>query len=72
MHPLQLINDSKVGLEDALTTVEPQSNESVILEGMKELNDKLETLEVEKNEMIESIVARLVEERLKEKEKLIK
>ena len=72
MHPLQLINDSKVGLEDTLTTVEPQSNESVILEGMKELNDKLETLEVEKNEMIESIMARLVEERLKEKEKLIK
>ncbi len=72
MHLLQLLNDSKVGLEDVLTTVEQESKEGVILEGMKELNDKLEMLEVEKNEMIESTVARLVEERLKEKEKLIK
>ncbi len=67
-----MLNDSKVGLEDVLTTVDPESEEGVILEGMKELNDKLEMLEVEKNEMIESTVARLVEERLKEKEKLIK
>ncbi len=61
-----------MGLEDVLTTVDPESEEGVILEGMKELNDKLEMLEVEKNEMIESTVARLVEERLKDKEKLIK
>ena len=67
-----MLNDSKVGLEDVLTTVDPESEEGVILEGMKELNDKLEMLEVEKNEMIESTVARLVEERLKDKEKLIK
>ena len=52
--------------------MDPDVKEKVLLEHMKELQLKLEKVEKEKNELLESTLAHLVEERVAEKEKLIK
>ena len=68
----QVISDSKKETEGVLAGVEPEAKEKVLLDKMKELQRKLEKVEEEKNEMLETTLAQLVEERVSEKEKLIK
>ena len=66
-----MISDSKKEAEGLLAGVEPEAKEKVLLDKMKELQEKLEKVEEEKNEMLETTLTQLVEERVSEKEKLI-
>lgn len=50
----------------------PEDKEKVILRKMKELQDKLDELEEEKNELVGTTLDKLVKQRVQEKNELFK
>lgn len=67
----KLIAESKDKLTTVLSQVDGEDKEEVIADNVKELQESLAKLEEEKDKMIEATLETLVEERVKEKEKLV-
>ncbi len=68
---MQLLSDSKTNAEVALSTANLEEDEKLLLEKTEELQEQLDTLETEKEAMIQSTLTKLAEERAKEKESLL-
>lgn len=68
---MQLLSDSKTNAEVALSTANLEEGEKLLLEKTEGLQEQLDTLETEKEAMIQSTLTKLAEERAKEKESLL-